>query len=138
MRRHHGLLPPDDFADAGVKCTGKSSGGICDGTDTCDGNGNCVDRFLGGKAVCQKPVGRARPIYCNGKQATCPAPKAFLDAAHLREDLEVESPEQLLALRPSSPVLIVGLVCAVAAIVAIVTLRSRREVSLDSYMAFDM
>ncbi|EQC28158.1 hypothetical protein SDRG_14115 [Saprolegnia diclina VS20] len=128
-----GFCPPDEYADSSVTCAGTSQGGACDGKDTCDGEGNCVDRFLGGKVVCQKPTGYSRPIYCNGKSATCPV-SSFLEG-NLRE-MTADDPtpvqSMLVAVAPSSPMVLLGLVCVVAAAVAMVTMRQRRdELALD-------
>ncbi|OQR81999.1 hypothetical protein ACHHYP_16393, partial [Achlya hypogyna] len=119
-----GFCPPDDFADSATPCTGTSSGHVCDGQDKCDGSGNCVDKFLNG-VVCKKPVGYSRPIYCNGKSATCPV-ATFLEAtSNLREVAEaVPVSEQLVGLRSSSPMMVLGLVCVVAGAVALVTVRN--------------
>src|SRR2546422_6122192 len=38
-----GACPPEGFAPNTTTCTGTSNGGACDGTDSCDGAGNCVD-----------------------------------------------------------------------------------------------
>src|SRR5262245_48394068 len=38
-----GACPADGFKPATTTCTGTSNGGACDGTDSCDGAGNCVD-----------------------------------------------------------------------------------------------
>ncbi|KDO20538.1 hypothetical protein SPRG_13235 [Saprolegnia parasitica CBS 223.65] len=124
-----GFCPPDDYADSSVPCSGTSSGNVCDGIDTCDGEGSCVDRFLGARTVCQKPTGYSRPIYCNGKSATCPVAKSFLEG-NLREmtaDDQAPVQSMLVAVSPSSPMVLLGLVCVVAAAVAMVTMRQRRD-----------
>ncbi|EQC27955.1 hypothetical protein SDRG_14232 [Saprolegnia diclina VS20] len=124
-----GFCPPDSYADASVTCSGQSSGNVCDGIDKCDGNGNCADRFLK-NVVCQKPVGYARPTYCNGKQATCPV--AYLDT-NLREEA---APELVATHTNAAPAFLLGLLCAAAVGVAFVTMRSSHgPIEHDGYFA---
>ncbi|OQR80893.1 hypothetical protein ACHHYP_17082 [Achlya hypogyna] len=140
-----GFCPPDTYADSSVPCTGKSQGGVCDGKDFCDGSGNCVDRFLNG-VVCKKPVGYARPTYCNGKSGSCPA-SSYLEASPNLRDMSatetVSAVEGFVAVHASSPLVLVSLVCVVAAVAAFVTLRHRRAEDLkeeeeDHYKAYPL
>ncbi|KDO20959.1 hypothetical protein SPRG_14051 [Saprolegnia parasitica CBS 223.65] len=118
----------DGYADSSVTCSGTSSGNVCDGIDRCDGGGNCVDRFLK-NVVCQKPVGYARPTYCNGKQATCPV--AYLDT-----NLRDAAPELVATHERSAPAFLLGLLCAAAVGVAFVTMRSSHgPIEHDGYVA---
>ncbi|OQR82396.1 hypothetical protein ACHHYP_16122, partial [Achlya hypogyna] len=114
-----GFCPPDSYEDSGKSCSGNKNGGVCDGKDSCDGEGNCIDRFLNG-VVCQKPVGYSRPTYCNGKSSTCPV-TSYLSLREMVEDA-VPATEQLLVVRSSSPMVLLGLVCAVAVGVAFMKL----------------
>ncbi|OQR83104.1 hypothetical protein ACHHYP_15096 [Achlya hypogyna] len=60
-----GFCPPDTYADLSVPWTGKSQGGVCDGKNVYDGSDNRAIRFLN-EVVGKKPMGYARPTYCNG------------------------------------------------------------------------
>ncbi|KDO16991.1 hypothetical protein SPRG_21930, partial [Saprolegnia parasitica CBS 223.65] len=132
-----GFCPPDDFAPPSTSCTGTKSGGVCDGKDLCDGEGSCIDKFLNG-VVCQKPVGYNRPTYCNGKTSSCPV-ASFLSLRDASDD-DVAATEQLLvAMQSSSPMVLLGLVCVVAAGVALVTVRQQhRAASQHDYMELSM
>jgi hypothetical protein len=55
-------------------CTGSSNGGACDGTDSCDGNGACVDGFLTATTICRTSAGQCDVAEsCTGSSAACPA-----------------------------------------------------------------
>ncbi|OQR95940.1 hypothetical protein THRCLA_22045 [Thraustotheca clavata] len=123
-----GFCPPDAYADPWTKCRGYSQGHICDGQDFCDGYGSCVDGFLNG-VVCKKPVGYSRPVYCNGRSASCPV-TSYLESTNLRETARAESvpaSEQLLIIRSSSPLMLIGLACAVAVAAAFLTMHHRAQ-----------
>jgi len=46
------------FQPSTTTCTGTSNGGACDGTDSCDGAGHCVDGYLTATTTC-RPAGTA-------------------------------------------------------------------------------
>src|SRR5262249_19070134 len=54
--------------------TGTSNGGACDGTDSCDGAGNCVDGFQPATTTCRAAAGQCDVAEsCTGTSGACPA-----------------------------------------------------------------
>src|SRR5262249_16202968 len=53
---------------------GTSNGGACDGTDSCDGAGKCVDGFKPSTTTCRESAGRRDVAEgCRGTSGACPA-----------------------------------------------------------------
>jgi hypothetical protein len=53
---------------------GTSNGGACDGTDSCDGSGTCVDGFSPATTVCRASAGQCDVAEsCTGSSGACPA-----------------------------------------------------------------
>jgi hypothetical protein len=76
-------LAPDAFASSSTSCTfGTSTGGVCDGTDHCDGNAaTCVDVYLGSETTCRAEVNACDVAeVCSGTSGACLAPDAFAPA----------------------------------------------------------
>src|SRR5262249_26890347 len=68
-----GACPADGFAPKTTACTGPSSGGACDGTDSCDGAGKCVDGFQPATTICRPAVGQCDVAEsCTGTGSACP------------------------------------------------------------------
>ncbi|EQC33689.1 hypothetical protein SDRG_08793 [Saprolegnia diclina VS20] len=73
-----GVCPKNAFAPSTKACNGKSTGGACDGDDTCDGNGACVDKYLDAHSLCYHKQGVCDGnVFCDGTSAVCPVPKAY-------------------------------------------------------------
>jgi hypothetical protein len=69
-----GSCPADGFATATTTCTGGSNGGACDGTDSCDGSGHCVDGFKPATTICRAAAGECDVAEsCTGTSGSCPA-----------------------------------------------------------------
>ncbi|OQR82233.1 hypothetical protein THRCLA_23221, partial [Thraustotheca clavata] len=68
-----GFCPADKFASSTTTCTGTCNGNPCDGVDLCDGNGNCVDKYLPSSTVCRASKGQCDiPESCTGTSGFCP------------------------------------------------------------------
>ena len=68
-----GACPPDRFQPSTTTCTGTSNGGVCDGTDSCDGAGHCVDGFKPSTTVCRPSTGSCDIAEsCTGSSGSCP------------------------------------------------------------------
>src|SRR3989442_355202 len=51
-----------------------SNGGACDGTDSCDGAGHCVDGFKSATTTCRPSAGQCDVAEsCTGTSGACPA-----------------------------------------------------------------
>jgi hypothetical protein len=74
------ICPAKGFKGSTTSCEGTSSGGACDGTDSCDGAGACVDGFADSSTVCN-PSGGCCDVEekCTGESADCPTDE-FLPA----------------------------------------------------------
>ncbi|OQR93980.1 hypothetical protein THRCLA_08287 [Thraustotheca clavata] len=71
--RDNGTCPPNKPQNAGRFCSGNSNGDVCDDRDTCDGNGNCIDKFKRNTVVCQTPTSLdSKTYYCTGSQGSYP------------------------------------------------------------------
>lgn len=68
--------------DAGVVCDSGASQGLCSGQDTCDGAGQCVDRYLDNSTVCRVAT---EPCdveeRCSGSSDGCPV-DSHLGSSH--------------------------------------------------------
>ncbi|KDO34018.1 hypothetical protein SPRG_01292 [Saprolegnia parasitica CBS 223.65] len=108
----------------------RASKGQCDANyHNMHGNGNCVDIFLPSTTVCKPSAVYALSTFCSGKSGFCPVTASLLEG-NLREMMtDDQAPVQsmLMAVSPSSPMVLLGLVCVVAAAVAMVTMRQRRD-----------
>src|SRR5262249_22762624 len=68
-----GACPPDGFASSTTPCTGTSNGGACDGTDSCDGAGKCVDGFKPSTTTCRASAGQCDVAEsCTRTSGACP------------------------------------------------------------------
>src|SRR5262245_53340262 len=77
-----GACPPDGFQPETTPCTGTSNGGACDGTDSCDGAGNCKDGFLTATTTCRPSAGQCDVAEsCTGSAGACPPDGNQADAA---------------------------------------------------------
>ena len=66
--------PADGFQASTTSCVGTSSGGACDGTDSCDGAGHCVDGYLAATSICRAAAGTCDVAEsCTGSSGACPA-----------------------------------------------------------------
>ncbi|HEV8200693.1 MAG TPA: hypothetical protein VGS03_11790, partial [Candidatus Polarisedimenticolia bacterium] len=66
--------PADGFAPSTTTCNGTSTGGACDGTDSCDGNGVCNDGFKSSTTSCRASAGQCDVAEsCTGTSGACPA-----------------------------------------------------------------
>jgi hypothetical protein len=75
-----GSCPANGFASATTACTGTSNGGACDGTDSCDGSGTCVDGFQPATTTCRESAGQCDVAEsCTGSSGACP-PNGFASA----------------------------------------------------------
>jgi hypothetical protein len=53
---------------------GTSNGGACDGTDSCNGSGTCVDGFQSATTTCRASAGQCDVAEsCTGSSGACPA-----------------------------------------------------------------
>src|SRR5206468_516295 len=69
-----GSCPPNGFQPSTTACVGTSNGGACDGTDSCDGAGNCVDGYLTATTTCRPAAGACDVAEsCTGTSGACPA-----------------------------------------------------------------
>ena len=69
-----GDCPPNGFLPATTTCVGTSNGGACDGTDSCNGHGACVDGFLAATTICRADAGQCDVAEsCTGTSGACPA-----------------------------------------------------------------
>lgn len=68
--------------DAGVSCYSDTPQGLCSAQDTCDGAGQCVDRYLGNSTVCRVAT---EPCdveeRCSGSADDCPV-DSHLGSSH--------------------------------------------------------
>src|SRR5262245_22291400 len=65
--------PENTFQPKTTACTGTSNGGACDGTDSCDGAGNCVDGFQPATTICRAAAGQCDVAEsCTGTSGACP------------------------------------------------------------------
>jgi hypothetical protein len=68
-----GQCPANGYAPKTTPCVGTSNGGVCDGTDSCDGNGNCVDGFLPETTICRPKASQCDIAEsCPGTGPNCP------------------------------------------------------------------
>jgi hypothetical protein len=75
-----GSCPADGFQTATTACVGTSNGGACDGTDSCNGAGNCVDGYLASTTTCRPSAGQCDEAEsCTGTSGTCPADTGSTD-----------------------------------------------------------
>jgi hypothetical protein len=69
-----GACPADGFQPSPTSCVGTSNGGACDGTDSCDGAGTCVDGFKPSTTTCRPSAGQCDAAEsCTGSSGACPA-----------------------------------------------------------------
>src|SRR5262245_37986081 len=69
-----GACPADGFKPETTSCTRSSTGGACDGTDSCDGAGHCKDGFLTATTICRAAAGECDVAEsCTGSSGACPA-----------------------------------------------------------------
>jgi hypothetical protein len=69
-----GACPANGYVPSTTICVGTSNGGLCDGTDSCDGAGNCVDGYLAATTICRPGSGACDPAEsCTGTSGACPA-----------------------------------------------------------------
>jgi hypothetical protein len=69
-----GACPADGFQSSTTSCVGTSNGGACDGTDSCDGAGHCVDGYLAATSICRTSAGQCDVAEsCTGTSGACPA-----------------------------------------------------------------
>jgi len=65
--------PADGFSPSTTTCTGTSNGGACDGTDSCDGSGHCVDGYKPATTTCRASTGACDVAEsCTGSSGACP------------------------------------------------------------------
>jgi hypothetical protein len=65
--------PAKGFKSATTPCVGTSNGGVCDGDDSCNASGVCVDVFKGTETTCRISGGCCDPPeVCSGTSSTCP------------------------------------------------------------------
>src|SRR5207247_11104703 len=69
-----GACPANGFQSSTTTCVGTSNGGRCDGTDSCDGAGNCVDGYQPATTECRPSAGQCDVAEsCTGTSGACPA-----------------------------------------------------------------
>ncbi len=69
-----GACPADAFQPSTTSCTGTSNGGACDGTDSCDGAGACVDGYQPSTTICRASAGQCDVAEsCSGISGDCEA-----------------------------------------------------------------
>ena len=68
-----GACPDDGFAPATSSCVGASNVGACDGTDSCNGAGVCVDGYQPATFTCRVPATECDVTeFCTGSASVCP------------------------------------------------------------------
>ena len=68
-----GACPADGFQPSTTACVGTSNGGACNGTDSCNGSGVCVDGYLTGTTTCRAVAGACDVLEsCSGTSGACP------------------------------------------------------------------
>ena len=69
-----GACPANGFQPNTTSCVGTSNGDTCDGTDSCNGSGACVDGYLAATTECRASAGQCDVAEsCTGTSGACPA-----------------------------------------------------------------
>src|SRR5258706_10929200 len=69
-----GACPANGFQPSTTSCVGTSNGGACDGSDSCNGSGSCVDGFQPATTTCRPSAGQCDVAEnCTGSSGACPA-----------------------------------------------------------------
>ena len=68
-----GACPANGFQPNTTTCVGTSNGDACDGTDSCNGSGACIDGYLAATTECRASAGQCDVAEsCTGTSGACP------------------------------------------------------------------